>query len=231
MYLSRTRIEILVALAALFVAGCASTNSSGGGAATASSARASSDDDGDTSDDDDDAPAARPTHHASKKDKASVHGKYSGLVKTVNVPGDRDQYGDFNDYGMWGPGEWAGEMQPQGYWVYVYPNWYIWKTQGGGGSDEAAAAGDDGSDDDEDEAPRPKKKKKHHASGGGESAPATASGSGQGANRDLACASAKLQATQNASCSNIGSAIGGAACDCNQLAPTMWMCSTQVTCR
>jgi hypothetical protein len=62
-------------------------------------------------------------------DAASAHGKYVDLIKTLDVPEDRDTYGDFNDYGAWGPGEWAGAMQPEGYWVYVAPTWYIWRAE------------------------------------------------------------------------------------------------------
>ena len=63
--------------------------------------------------------------------EAHVDGKYAELIKVVYVPEDRKSYGEYDDYGWWGPGEWAGEMQPEGYWVYVYPNWYIWRRQNG----------------------------------------------------------------------------------------------------
>lgn len=60
--------------------------------------------------------------------RASVGGTYADLIKTIYVPGDLESYGEFNDYGWWGPGPWAGEMQPAGYWVYVYPHWFVWAT-------------------------------------------------------------------------------------------------------
>jgi hypothetical protein len=60
--------------------------------------------------------------------RASVGGVYGDLIKTVYVPGDLETYGEFNNYGWWGPGPWAGEMQPAGYWVYVYPHWFVWAT-------------------------------------------------------------------------------------------------------
>jgi hypothetical protein len=138
----------------------------------------------------------------------------------VNAPGDRASYGEFNDYGIWGPGEWAGQLQPRGYWVYVAPNWYIWKTS----SAAANVAASDDSDDGDDASPR-------HSKRGGAAAPATGTGTGQGPNRDLACAAAKLLATQNAGCTQILSAVGGAACDCNAVTRNFWSCTTQVTCR
>lgn len=60
-------------------------------------------------------------------DLTSANGKYAGLIKTLDVPADQATYGDFKDYGEWGPGEWAGAMQPAGHWVYVAPTWYIWR--------------------------------------------------------------------------------------------------------
>jgi hypothetical protein len=59
--------------------------------------------------------------------KASANGKYNNLLKVITVPQDQATYGEFNDYGFWGGTEWAGfQNLPQGYWVYVAPNWYIW---------------------------------------------------------------------------------------------------------
>jgi hypothetical protein len=59
--------------------------------------------------------------------KASVNGKYIKLLKVIDVPQDRAQYGEFNDWGFWTGTSWAGfNNLPQGYWVYVAPHWYIW---------------------------------------------------------------------------------------------------------
>ena len=59
--------------------------------------------------------------------KASVDGKYSKLLKKIEVAEDKASYGDFNDYGYDTTTEWAGYKDlPPGYWVYVAPNWYIW---------------------------------------------------------------------------------------------------------
>jgi hypothetical protein len=85
-----------------------------------------------------------------------------------------------------------------------------------------AEAAESGGDDDDDAKPASKSSSS--------AAPKKANGSGHGASRDLACAAAKLQATQFAGCDNIGSAIGGAACDCNKMG-VEFFCSTEVTCR
>jgi len=60
-------------------------------------------------------------------DPSSANGKYAGLIKTLDVPDDQATYGDYNDYGAWGPGDYAGAPQPAGYWVYVAPTWYVWR--------------------------------------------------------------------------------------------------------
>lgn len=61
---------------------------------------------------------------------ASVNGKYARLLRVIEVPADRNQYGEFNDHGHWQGNAWAGYTNlPPGYWVYVYPDWYIWGDQ------------------------------------------------------------------------------------------------------
>jgi hypothetical protein len=58
---------------------------------------------------------------------ASVNGKYYNLLRTIYVPTDRGSYGDFYEWGHWNGSSWKGHKNlPPGYWVYVYPNWYIW---------------------------------------------------------------------------------------------------------
>jgi hypothetical protein len=58
----------------------------------------------------------------------SVYGKYRVLLRKINVPQDTNAYGQFTDYGMYTGNSWAGFNDlPPGYWVYVYPNWYIWR--------------------------------------------------------------------------------------------------------
>ncbi|MBN2224293.1 MAG: hypothetical protein JW765_06420 [Deltaproteobacteria bacterium] len=62
--------------------------------------------------------------------RASVNGKYYNLLKVINVPEDKGSYGDFNDYGYYSSTSYAGyDNIPAGYWVYVYPDWYIWGNQ------------------------------------------------------------------------------------------------------
>lgn len=62
--------------------------------------------------------------------KASVNGKYQTLLVRIEVPDDYSKSGAFHDYGWWNGIEWAGYADlPPGYWVYVYPHWYIWQDQ------------------------------------------------------------------------------------------------------
>lgn len=59
--------------------------------------------------------------------KAAVDGKYKRLLEKIRVPQDLQTYGEFEDYGFWAGGSYAGQDNlPQGYWVYVYPNWFLW---------------------------------------------------------------------------------------------------------
>jgi len=63
----------------------------------------------------------------SKLAKAMVSGKYSKLLKRVEVPNDKESYGEFKDYGHYQATSYGGvDNIPEGYWVYVYPYWYIW---------------------------------------------------------------------------------------------------------
>jgi len=62
--------------------------------------------------------------------KATVGGKYSNLLRKILVKNDFAQEGEFNDYGMWRASRYAGYKDlPDGYWVYVYPHWYIFGTK------------------------------------------------------------------------------------------------------
>jgi hypothetical protein len=59
--------------------------------------------------------------------KARVNGKYSKLLRRIKVPQDRQTYTNFNDYGIFPATDYAGYTAiPEGYWVYVFPHWYIW---------------------------------------------------------------------------------------------------------
>jgi HEAT repeat protein len=65
--------------------------------------------------------------------RAHVNGKYAKLLRRLKVPQDRQTYNDFSDYGIFPAiAEYGGYKDvPQGYWVYVYPYWYIWGEQKG----------------------------------------------------------------------------------------------------
>ena len=53
------------------------------------------------------------------------------LLRRVHVPTDSANYGEFRDYGKYGAiADYHGEKSiPEGYWVYVFPYWYIWAEQ------------------------------------------------------------------------------------------------------
>ncbi len=73
--------------------------------------------------------------------RASVDGKYRDLLKTLSVPRDRYEYGEFFEFGYSDDSNYAGYTGlPRGYWVYVYPNWYIWKNVKGSGWPETGPA-------------------------------------------------------------------------------------------
>jgi hypothetical protein len=60
--------------------------------------------------------------------KAEVNGKYRNLLTKVAAPDDRGSYKDFSDYGWYAGTSYKGRRDlPHGYWVYVYPYWYIFR--------------------------------------------------------------------------------------------------------
>jgi hypothetical protein len=61
--------------------------------------------------------------------KNSAHGKYHNLLQTLHCKRDKATYGRYYDYGYWGGGAWCGQRGVGGYWVYEYPNWYVWKNR------------------------------------------------------------------------------------------------------
>jgi hypothetical protein len=74
-------------------------------------------------------PADRPAELSANdaRIKAAVDGKYRRLLKKIEVRSDITSYGDFKDYGHWDGASYSGHSDlPTGYWVLVYPNWYIW---------------------------------------------------------------------------------------------------------
>lgn len=57
----------------------------------------------------------------------SINGKYSQLLRKIEVPADAAPYGQSHDWGYWTGTSWGGHSNlPPGYWVWVNPNWYIW---------------------------------------------------------------------------------------------------------
>lgn len=62
--------------------------------------------------------------------KASVDGKYSNLLHIIESKDDFQTYQQFSDYGFWSGKSYAGHQNLQpGYWVYAFPNWYVWKKK------------------------------------------------------------------------------------------------------
>ncbi|HOP65256.1 MAG TPA: hypothetical protein PK358_18160 [Spirochaetota bacterium] len=57
---------------------------------------------------------------------ASLNGKYSKLLMKIKRPGDRKFYKEFVEYGYQPYGLRLGKWAPEGFYVYLYPNWYIW---------------------------------------------------------------------------------------------------------
>jgi len=58
--------------------------------------------------------------------------RYSTLLKTIEVPADRESYGDFYNYGYSATPSYGGQDNlPTGYWVYVSPNWLIYRDAPG----------------------------------------------------------------------------------------------------
>jgi hypothetical protein len=67
-------------------------------------------------------------------------GRYRTLLRTFAVPSDHESYGDFYDWGYWSGTSYAGHDDlPPGFWVYVAPNWYIFKDAAADQSASSAA--------------------------------------------------------------------------------------------
>ncbi len=72
------------------------------------------------------APQALPLQES--LEKARVDGRYAMLLRQVKVEKDFEKYGAFRDVGPRTVTDYAGLTGlPAGYWVYVYPYWYIWR--------------------------------------------------------------------------------------------------------
>ncbi len=75
------------------------------------------------------APATPPAELSANdaRIKATVDGKYRRLLKKIEVRSDVSTFGEFRDFGQWDGTDYSGHSDlPTGYWVWVYPNWYIW---------------------------------------------------------------------------------------------------------
>jgi hypothetical protein len=60
--------------------------------------------------------------------KARCDGRYRMLLQQIKVEKDAEKYGEFHDLGYRDRAEYAGHTNlPKGWWVYVAPNWYIWR--------------------------------------------------------------------------------------------------------
>jgi hypothetical protein len=59
--------------------------------------------------------------------KAAVDGKYKNLMRVLLVPNDQSSCNQFTDFGFWNGTAYANvtDLKP-GYWVYVYPRWFVW---------------------------------------------------------------------------------------------------------
>jgi hypothetical protein len=93
--------------------------------------------------------AAEEKALAASLKKAAIDGKYQMLLRQIKVADDKENYGDFSDYGPYGGTDYAGFTDlPKGHWVYVYPYWYIWrglkepKQTRGWGPEQATGAPD-----------------------------------------------------------------------------------------
>ena len=72
----------------------------------------------------------KPLSPEEAAEKATVNGKYSRLMRTIEVKYDYLAYKEFSDYGFSKESSYAGETNiPDGYWVYVYPNWYVYEKE------------------------------------------------------------------------------------------------------
>lgn len=57
----------------------------------------------------------------------SMGGKYVNLLRRIQVTDDVNHYGKCKDSGKWNGTKYKGyDNLPKGYWVYMYPDWYIW---------------------------------------------------------------------------------------------------------
>ena len=76
------------------------------------------------------APRAIELSSTVAREKATSGGTYDVLLDKLTVPEDVNAYGSFHEFGWWSGSEYRGRTGlPAGYWVYVYPDWYIWQER------------------------------------------------------------------------------------------------------
>jgi hypothetical protein len=65
-----------------------------------------------------------------KNDPKSAYGKYYNLQKEISSPVDFVTFGSYYDRGYSTDSEYGSIRDlPTGYWVYVFPTWYIWEKK------------------------------------------------------------------------------------------------------
>ena len=83
-------------------------------------------------------PPQQQTEGSEGQELASVDGRYQDLLRKIEVPYDYLDYGPLQQDGFQATKVYGQyEDLPDGYWVYLYPYWYIWGT-------DSEAAGPEG---------------------------------------------------------------------------------------
>ena len=75
---------------------------------------------------------ARPKQFTSleARKKAECEGKYLELLDKFTRPDDLDAFGAFHEFGYRHGENFLGkDGTPDGYWVYVFPDWYVWQQK------------------------------------------------------------------------------------------------------
>lgn len=74
-------------------------------------------------------PAASRLPCEKRPQKTEIKQKYSQLLHVLKLPEDCNEYGGFHDFGYWEGANYKGHKNLKaGYWVYQYPNWYVYKN-------------------------------------------------------------------------------------------------------
>lgn len=61
--------------------------------------------------------------------KASVGGKYHDLIMKIPAPEDDLIHTTYREFGEYTGTQWRGYNLPGGHYIYVYPNWYVWRMR------------------------------------------------------------------------------------------------------